>query len=198
MSTLKQLPMTVGSSLPTTRSTAVAAGTTAVGGTQPRLVGRSPAKEMNAVVPGMGDVVVKHGFGKSTKMLALIRNNPGKATLVGIAGALGVSALYDEAVELANSSPVAAVRDWAVSVVTGTDELRAEAGVGDPTPDEDGTVGQTSIEQIRIHSALVDEARAIFKRAASAAGSPSHLRALDEWRAIDDDIKQIIWDTYDR
>lgn len=191
---ISQLAMRSRGAALSTRSTAQAVGAAAVGGANPRLVGKSLISDIDKVVPGMGAKVASQGF-KHPAVLSMIKKNPGKASAIAIAGGLGAAVMYDQLVDIANSDMAQDVRNWAVAAITAIDQINADAHIDDPTPYEDGLVGQTDIETIRIHAGLVSSATDSFERASAAIGGRQRLISLMEWFAIDDDLKQIVLDT---
>lgn len=190
---ISQLAMRSRGAALSTRSTAEAVGTAAVGGAKPRLVGKSLISDIDKVAPGMGAKVASQGV-KHPAVLSMIKKNPGKAAAIAVAGGLGAAAMYDQLVDIANSDAAQDVRNWAVAAITAIDQIKADAHIDDPTPYEDGLVGQTDIETIRIHAGLVLSATDSFERASAAIGGRQRLISLMEWLAIDDDLKQIVLD----
>lgn len=86
------------------------------------------------------------------------------------------------------------VREFAERAARELRELFAAAGVGDPTPDEDGKIGAEKVEDFRNQVAIADAAEEIYRSAVAAVGGEQRLRDLMMWFAVDDDLQQVILD----
>lgn len=169
----------------------------AAGGAQPRLVGTSSiddvATKVEGILPGSSAVVERKGI---RGLIPYIMQNPKKSAAAATIIALGSIQGYQELAELAASHPVQAVRDWASSIIQGVDDINAKAGLGTSTPDEDGKVADIEVTDIASYYAMVAAGREKYESAAAAVGGRARLNALDEWRALDDDLKRVVLNSY--
>lgn len=180
----------VGRALPSTRSaTPVTVNTAADIAQKPRLVGVSTIDEVERIAPGMGENVRRNGV---KSVVALVKQNPKKAAAIATVTALGSIEGYDQLRALAESHPIDRIREFFSNVQDGVDAIESQAGLNTLTPNEDGVIADFDSNDVAMKYALVAQAKEKLKNAAAAVGGLGRLIALEEWRAIDDDLKAIV------
>lgn len=155
-----------------------------------KLVGYSPFKEIEAVAPGMANNIKAQGM-TGPAFMQLIRRNPGKATVVGAAAAIGSDIAYDQLMNMAQSSDVS-VKQVAEKALEQVNDMLSQAHIHDSTPNEDGAIAGIKAEDVKLNYTLVREAEKIYNQAVAAAGGRNRLEAICQWIAIDDDLKAIV------
>lgn len=156
------------------------------------------ARELNDIDPGMGHAVKVQGLSSpGTKFKSLIKRNPGKATAVGVIAALGSAGMYDELVDLLNSSDVD-LAETARKILEEVDARRAAAGLDNHYPGGDGMVGEQKVVDLTVDYLEVKAGMDILRDAIAVAGGFHRFEAREKWSNLDPDLKQQLVVLYKR